>query len=631
MKGTTRTSHACQLRAVADFGRNRCGIRRRPVRSVIVALILVWASSSPAQAAITFFVSPTGHDGNSGTEIAPFLTIERARDAVRDVNQSMREDVVVYLRGGRYELANTLIFDERDGGADGHYVIYRAYSGETPILSGGRILTGWTPVADGLFQTNVGPLRFRQLYVDGRRAVRARQPNASQFNRLLWWDESDRAVVVKSEHVGIWHGLSHVEMVILKEWTQNNLRIHSIAVSGREGQIVPLEPDRSKAFGGHQFLRQDHQSYYFENAPEFLDEEGEWYLNPINGDLFYKPRAGEDMTSAVVVAPRLERLVQIEGTLDNPIQRLHLISLVFEHSTWTNPDREGYATGQADLEQSNLHEMEENSSRNRIPAAIHIQNAHHVRMERTVVRHTGGAAVALYAGTSHTEIIGNLITDIGAGGIAADLSLQSNPSDQRKLCTDDVIANNYIAQIGRDYHSSVGIFAGYTQGIRIEHNELTDHPYTGISVGWGWRETDTALRNNTIRANRIHHVVNLVADGAGVYTLSKQPGTIVAENYIHDIARSPWAGSHLIAALYLDEGSSAITVKNNVLENIPMGLDLHRAHYNTIVNLTGGYEELGYSSNNEFLSDDEFPVSAIKAQSGLEEAYRDVPTLGGRE
>lgn len=607
------------------------GIWLQSIRSLLIVLILTWTSNTPAQATVTFFISPTGHDDNSGAEAAPFRTLERARDAVRDVNRSMQDDVVVYLRGGRYELAETLVFDERDGGANGHHVIYQAYSSETPILSGGSVLTGWAPADDGLFQTNVGPLRFRQLYVNGRRAVRARQPNALQFNRLLWWDESDRALVVKSEDVGIWHGLSHVEMIILKEWTQNNLRIHSIAVSGREGQIVPLEPDRSKAFGGHQFLRQDNQSYYFENAPEFLDEEGEWYLNPINGDLFYKPREREDMTTAVVVAPRLERLIQVEGTLDNPVQRLHLMGLVLEHSTWSSPDKEGFATGQADLEQANLHEMGENSSRNRIPAAIHIQNTRHVRIERNVVRHTGGAAVTLYAGTNQTEIIGNLIADIGAGGIAVDLSLQSNPGDQRKLCTDDVIANNYIAHIGRDYHSSVGIFAGYTQGIRIEHNELTDHPFTGISVGWGWRDTDTALRNNTIRGNRIHHVVNLVADGAGVYTLSKQPGTIVAENYIHDIARSPWAGSNLIAALYLDEGSSAITVKNNVIENVPMGLDLHRAHHNTVVNLIGDYEELGDSSNNVFLSDEDFPVSAIKAQSGLEKAYRDVPTLGGRE
>lgn len=597
----------------------------------LLAVNSLWTSSSDAQAAITFFVSPTADDRNSGTENAPFRTIERARDAVRAVNQHAQDDVVVYLRGGRYELATPIEFTQQDGGFNGRRIIYRAYPGETPVLSGGRILTGWTDAGGGLYRTNVGPLHFRQLFVNGRRAVRARQPNAGHFYRLRAWDESERAIVVDSAEVGIWHGLSHVEMIILKEWTQNNLRIHAISVSGDEARITPIAADQSKAFTGHLSLRKPEQTYYFENAPEFLDALGEWYLNPFTDDLFYRPQTGEDMTTAVIVAPAVERLIQIQGTLDGPVTALHVSGLVFEHSTWSSPDRQGFFTGQADFEQADAHEEKENSSRNRIAAAIHIQNAQRVRIEQNVIRHTGGAAVALYSGTDHVEVIGNLMTDIGAGGVSVDMQLDPTPADVRARCTNDVVANNFIAHIGRNYHSSVGIFAGYTQGLLIEHNELMDMPYSGISVGWGWRDTDTALRDNTVRANHIHHVVNLVADGAAVYTLSKQPGTIVAENYIHDIVRSPWAGSNIISGLYLDEGSSAVTIKNNVLENVPMGLYIHNGHHNTVLNLTEQYEELGYSFNNTFLTDGAFPTDSIKAHSGLEKEYRHVPALGGRE
>ena len=69
-------------------------------------------------------------------------------------------------------------------------------------------------------------------------------------------------------------------------------------------------------------------------------------------------------------------------------------------------------------------------------------------------------------------------------------------------------------------------------------------------------------------ANRIHNVMNRMADGGGLYTLSQQPGTVLSENDIYDIDRSLWAGSFPISAIYLDEGSSRITVKNNVLEHV---------------------------------------------------------------
>lgn len=55
-----------------------------------------------AAAQTTFYVSPSGNDSNSGTQSAPFKTIEKARDTVRTINSSMTGDIYVYLMDGTY-------------------------------------------------------------------------------------------------------------------------------------------------------------------------------------------------------------------------------------------------------------------------------------------------------------------------------------------------------------------------------------------------------------------------------------------------------------------------------------------------------------------------------------------------
>jgi len=598
------------------------GIRKR-LRLASWALF-IFGSLLPtaSQAAISYYVSPNGNDGNPGTESAPFGTIERAREVVRTVNSSMSGDIIVFLRGGTYELADTVVFDKQDSGTNGWNVVYTAYPGEKPAISGGQRINRWTAVGNGVYKANVGSLRFRQLYVNGTRAIRARTPNAHDFYKLIRWDETGRTFAINGNEIANWTDLNHVEMIILKEWTQNNLRIGSFSVSGGEAYVSPIEPDRTKAFKNQVYLRKDNQSYFFENAFEFLDAEGEWYLNSATNELFYKARAGEDMSSAIVIVPRLERLVQIQGTLDKPVRNIQFLGLLFEYSTWMLPSSEGFANAQADVLLGGT-----SGSARRIPAGIHIQNASGLRFERNVIRHMGGTAVNLYSGTRDNQLIGNLLRDISASGIAVDLELQKDTPDPRMICKRDVIANNYITQTGRDYYSSVGIFAGYTEGIKIEHNELTDITYTGISLGWGWTDTDTTLRNNTVRFNRIHQVMNQMADGGGIYTLSKQPGTVLEENYVYDIIRSPWAGGSNISAIYLDEGSNLITVKNNVFENVAKGIFFHRASWNTVINNTATLEERNNSHDNSFTDESGLIPALIKLNAGLETVYQDVPNL----
>lgn len=565
----------------------------------------------------TFYVAPSsigGSDSNPGTMSEPFLTLERAKQAVRNVNNNMTGDTIVYLRGGSYEIDEPLVFQAHDSGQNGYSVVYMAYPGEKPVITGGRRISGWTPVGNGVYKANTHGLQFRQLYVNGQPRIRARTPNEGNFNRLHYWDESDRTIVVSSSEILNLSEVNGVEMVILKEWTQNNLRLTSYYLNNSEAHVIPLEPDRTKAFSNAEFLRKNGQSYYLENAFEFLDAEGEWYLRAASNEVFYKPRAGEDVSTIVAVAPKLTQLTQIQGTPDDPVKNIDFLGIAFEHSTWLEPSEEGFASRYSD------YIFKEHVKTYNIPGAIHVQNAENIRFEGNVFRNLGATAVVLWSGVHDSAFVGNTFHDISASAISIGMDLIEHPPDSSQVCRRNVIKNNFITKVGRDYHSSVGIWAGYTEGIIIENNELADMPYTGIAVGFGSTFKSTPLKNNLIRRNRIHNVMNLLADGAGIYTVSKQPGTTIVENYVFDIVRSPWAGEFPISGIYLDDNSSLIIVTDNILENVPVGIDFHQAEYNTMINNMASYQERD-ASHNDFIRKGDFDVEAIKANAGIEEAY----------
>lgn len=309
-----------------------------------------------------------------------------------------------------------------------------------------------------------------------------------------------------------------------------------------------------------------------------------------------------------MVAPRLEQLLRVQGTLSAPVHHLRFEGLTFEHSNWLLPSSEGFIGDQASIVFTEPQPADEIASYNghRIPGAVHVEAANNIVFERNVFRRMGASAVVFYMATQDNLFAGNVITDVSASGVSVDLNLEGNPADSREICRRDVIRNNYVARVAQEYFGNVGIFTGYTDGAIIEHNEVSDMPYNGISIGWGWADKDSAIRNTMVRYNRIWNVVNLLDDGAGVYTLSRQPGTVVAENYIHDIVRSPWSGPFRIGAVYLDEGSNLISVRDNVFQNVPAGI---------VTNAPGG--------GNVFANNDGSSPAVI-ANAGLEAAYQDI-------
>lgn len=553
----------------------------------------------------TIYVAPTGSDGTgNGSAQAPYLTLQAARETARTlITEDMSSNITVVLREGIYKLDQTLELGPNDSGRNGYDVVYRAYPGEKPVLSGGDVITGWTLDSPGVYKAPVGDLEFRQLYVNDTRAIRARTPDAGVFFRVQTWDNTNKKLNVLPEDVSaIDDQASPIELIVQTMWSDQHLRVQSIDVNGSTASIKPVSAEGNIVFARGAPKRDNKASYHMENSMQFMDSAGEFYLDQTSGLVYYRPRANEIMDSAQVVAPRLETLIRLSGTIDEPVKHIRFEGISFEHAGWNEPTHSGYVPTQANFSSEQSYKL--------VPAAISVQYARNLQFERNQFRHLGGNGVDLYQGTADVELIGNVFADISGNGINMDSTLVKYQSDPRSIVKRTRVANNFITQIGQDYYGAVGIFAGYTEDLTIEHNEIFDLPYSAISVGWGWTRAQTALKNNVVRYNDIYDVLNLLVDGAAIYTLSNQPNSSIHDNFVHDMARSPWSSadtSFQTVGIYLDQGTEGYKVENNVLLKVPTKI----FSGNTIFGTNTFYGNYGDSI-------------AVKQGAGLEPPYKDI-------
>jgi hypothetical protein len=261
------------------------------VLAVAVSLGLPVETCSAAVQA-TFYLAPDGSDDNPGTEAKPLATIEKAKQAVRASNKDTTGDILVVLRGGTYTLDRTLVFDAADSGNGGNKVIYRAAKNETPVISGGRRITGWQPDEKGRWKAPATVANFRQLYVDGKRAIRARgeKPAGLEF-------VGDDAYRTSAVEMADWKNPSDIEFSYVVIWANTRCKVQSIKREGDHAIITMLEPHfgNAKAKEGVNIANADQvASVWIENALELLDQPGEWYLDQPAKTVYYMPRPGEE-------------------------------------------------------------------------------------------------------------------------------------------------------------------------------------------------------------------------------------------------------------------------------------------------------------------------------------------------
>lgn len=599
----------------------------------LLSFCLVMSGMSLAATQATFYVAPSGSDAAAGTKDAPFKTITQAQKAVRAINGSMTGDIEVILREGTYVLPATIGFDERDGGKDGHYVRYKAADGEKPLITGGMGITGWTihDEANNIWKAEGVDGRFRQLYVNGRKAVRACFPNVidadekgvggfdHDFVRLTKVDSTGRAFDVSADYVKNIKNIEDVEIHLMIAWSENILRMESVQMNGGTAKLIPKDPERTRLFHraypmlGTAFMSNPpkQQVFYLENSYDLIDAPGEWFLDEKEHVLYYKPRFGESMATAHVVAPRLNTLFSVLGKdTKNKVGYMSFEGLTFAHSNYTRPSDEGFLDLQAanfnvdvlaDPGRGNWEKLNSNKFLLWRPdAAFRVENAHHFLVQGNVFSQIAATGLDFVSGTNDDMIQGNAFFEIGAAGImlgkfyqdsTTEIHIAYNPSDKEEISTRDTVKNNLITNVTNEHQGAVGIGAGYPRYVVIEHNEVSYTYYSGISIGFGWTKEQTAMTNNHVNWNEIHHISRLLCDSGPIYTLSNQgTGSEIQHNYIHDNSTSKWA-DYWNVPIYLDEGSSGFTVKENVFKNSPGGVGQNQAGQNTIQQSGDYYSE----------------------------------------
>ncbi len=500
-----------------------------------VILIIFLCSSLFAAGTVT--VSMTG----------PVSTLAAARDAVRaQRDRGVSGPFTVRIRGGRYFLQEPLVLSKQDSG-----VTWEAAPGERVVLSGGRVITGWKKGSGSIWTADAGRLPFRQLFVSGRRAQRARTPNYG-FYRIDGPSSQDKPFRLKFRGSDIrkeWAG-TDTEVVALLAWADIRMPIASVDEAVRVATLTS-DPRPSN--------KEKDARYYIENAPDSLDAAGEWRLDRAAGTVSYWPLAGEDMTREEFIAPRLPKLIHVDGARD-----LTFRGLEFLHTDWTM-DAKGYADTQAAVA---------------VGAAFEAVNALNITIEKCQFRHLGNYAIGFGRGCQHNRIVRNRIYDIGAGGIRIGEPVQRAEEKDRNF--DNEISGNDIHHLGYVYPPAVGVFVLQASRNHIAHNHIHDLFYTAISVGWTWGYGENQSKENVIEYNHLHDIgKGMLSDMGGIYTLGMQPGTVIRNNLIHDITSFTYGGW----GIYPDEGSSNMLIENNVVYRCASaGFHQHYGRENTVRN-----------------------------------------------
>jgi hypothetical protein len=565
---------------------------------VLVLVALLAAGTFPVAAeTLALHVSPKGNDAWSGRldfpnpagTDGPLTTIAGARDTVRKLRQQpggLAGPVRVLIHGGEYFIAEPIVFTPEDSGTADATIAYEAAPEEPrPVIHSGRRITGWTEdngrwVAE-LPDVANGNWDFGALWVNGARRMPARTPNAAhpfgdypEKSDFFYMDgavmvpdgkggEAKSASSLKCREGDIkpWAGLDDAIFVVFHSWETSLHRVKSYDEGKRTVEFTGAAP------WCFTYWNQD-QRYYVENLLEGLDQPGEWCLRRREGKVYYMPMPGETLDNTQIIAPVARQLVLLKG---RPAEGAFIDHLAFRgldlRYAGETIEPQGHADSQAEAT---------------LPASFECVGARNCVIEDCFIGHIGNYGVWFRTGCQNNVMRHSELCDLGGGAVR--MGEAGNPASDNEISGGNTVDNCFLHEGGLIYRGAIGVWIGRSSNNTVSHNEICDFRYSGMSIGWSWGYDPSSANHNIAEYNHIHDVgKGQLSDMGGIYTLGISPGTVLRNNYIHDIISNPAVSCGW--GMYTDEGSTDVLLENNVVINTRSGgFHQHYGKENRIVN-----------------------------------------------
>jgi len=625
----------------------------------ILAILMAFSLSAKE-----IWVSPKGNDNNSGTESRPVKSIQfaqlKARELRKSNDASIKNGIKILLKEGTYFLNEPLVFDVEDSGTLESPTLITTAKDAKVVISGGVTVTGWQQVEGPVYKAHLDrDSKLRSLFVNGKRMhmagtdvpvngmgdwgtfeIKGNEPWAFGAGSAI------DGIKFSSKDIQPYKNSEDIELVQFNIWTEKILCARDMEQIG-DTTVVKLQQPygaiaTTMAWAGKINYE---KRFVIRNAFELLDSPGEFYFDRKTKTLYYYSD-GEDMTTAEVIAPTANGLIQIKGTSNQSrVKNIRFEGITFSHDHWQLMDVAG-SHGFAGIQSlglavkyipgGNWHPTEYNSTD--VPrGAIQVENAENIDFVRNRFERISSAiAINMVNDVKNCTVEGNYFNDLLGNTVSIGHPQHYKIGDGAMykdgiegLCENNRVANNYIRNACLDFRQVESITAFFVANISIEHNDIEGTPYGAITCGWWWGNSgipaSTVAKNNLIRYNKAGNSHQVLEDGGIIYALGEQPNSRIEGNYLFNGPR----------CIYPDDGSAYLTITDNVIENDSYKwMWLHfwtkRCHDNIVYR---NYVKNNYLMNNgtdnviEYtysFREDEFSGKALEIikNAGIEEEFK---------